>query len=232
MSATVRIGTMTDKNGAKHDRILAAAVRVFARKGFHNSRIAEIAVEAEVASGTIYLYFRNKDDILISVFEESLDRLISEVEQDLVGIADPCDQLRRFVWHHLRMLKEHRELTEVLQVELRQSSKFMKEYVPTRWVQYLDIIARILKDGQKKGIFRKDISLGIYKRAVFGALDEIALYWVATRQDEKFLEQAAEHLSRLMLEGVTQARASSQAEEKGGRSRWRQSKDGGAGSRA
>lgn len=201
---------MAEKKGAKHDRILEAAVRVFARKGFHNSRIAEIAVEAGVASGTIYLYFRNKDDILISVFEESLDQLIREVERDLVGIGDPREQLRRFIWHHLRMLKEHRELTEVLQVELRQSSKFMKEYVPTRWIEYLNIVARILKDGQKKGVLRKDLSLGIYKRAVFGALDEIALYWITTRREEAFLEQAAEQLSRILLEG-TELKAVSRA---------------------
>jgi TetR/AcrR family fatty acid metabolism transcriptional regulator len=192
----------SERKGPKHDRILEAAVKVFARKGFHNSRIAEIAVEAGVASGTIYLYFRNKDDILISVFEESLDQIIGEVERDLAGIPDPRDRLRRFIWLHLRMLREHRELAEVLQVELRQSNKFMKEYVPGRWIQYLDIIARILKDGQKKGIFRRDLSLGIYKRAVFGALDEISLHWITTRKDESFLELAAVQLSRVLLEGA------------------------------
>lgn len=192
----------SERKGPKHDRILEAAVKVFARKGFHNSRIAEIAVEAGVASGTIYLYFRNKDDILISVFEESLDQIIGEVERDLAGIPDPRDRLRRFIWLHLRMLREHRELAEVLQVELRQSNKFMKEYEPGRWIQYLDIIARILKDGQKKGIFRRDLSLGIYKRAVFGALDEISLHWITTRKDESFLELAAVQLSRVLLEGA------------------------------
>jgi TetR/AcrR family fatty acid metabolism transcriptional regulator len=98
-----------------------------------------------------------------------------------------------------------------LQVELRQSSKFMKEYVPTRWIQYLNIIARILKDGQKKGLFRRDVSLGIYKRAVFGALDEIALYWIRARRDEAFLEQAAEQLARIILEG-TELKAAARAD--------------------
>ena len=192
-----------ERIGQKHDRILEAAVKVFARKGFHNSRVAEIAREAGVASGTIYLYFRNKDDILISVFEESLDRIIREIEKDLKEIADPRDKLRQFVWHHLRLLKEHRELAEVLQVELRQSHKFMKEYEPVRWVQYLDIIARILKEGQREDLFRKDLSLGIFKRAVFGALDEIALYWVVTRKEERFLELAARELSGIILSGIS-----------------------------
>lgn len=175
---------------------------MFARKGFHNSRIAEIAGEAGVASGTIYLYFRSKDEILIHVFEESLDRIIQDIAQDLEILADPREKLQTFIEHHLRLLKEHRELAEVLQVELRQSHKFMKEYEPRHWVRYLNIIAGILKEGQDQGLFRTDFSPGIWKRAVFGALDEIALYWVVTRKDESFLQKAARQLSRMLLEGA------------------------------
>lgn len=192
----------SEQNGEKHERILAAAVRVFAKKGFHHSRVSEIAEEAGVASGTIYLYFRNKDDILISVFEESLDRIIREVSRDLARLTDPREKIRSFISHHLRLLKEHRELAEVLQVELRQSHKFMKEYEPVRWVQYLDIIAGILKEGQQKNLFRKDLSLGVFKRAVFGALDEISLHWVVTRKDERYLDHAGEQLSGIILEGL------------------------------
>lgn len=182
-------------------------MRVFARKGFHNSRIAEIAEEAGVASGTIYLYFKSKDEILISVFEESLERIIRDIETKLKGINDPRERMRLFIRRHLWLLKEHRELAEVLQVELRQSHKFMKEYEPKHWVRYLNIIAAILKDGQKAGLFRRDLSLGIFKRAVFGALDEIALHWVITRKNESFLDHAAEQLSRIILEGVSVAEA-------------------------
>ena len=178
-------------------------MRVFARKGFHNSRIAEIADEAGVASGTIYLYFKSKDEILISVFEESLDKIIRDIEAELEVIDDPRERLRTFIRRHLWLLREHRELAEVLQVELRQSHKFMKEYEPRHWVEYLNIIAAILKEGQKRGLFRPDISLGIFKRAVFGALDEIALHWVITKKNEGFLDRAAEQLSRLILDGAT-----------------------------
>jgi TetR/AcrR family fatty acid metabolism transcriptional regulator len=203
----------SERQGPKHDRILAAAVRVFARKGFHNSRIAEIAEEARVASGTIYLYFKSKDEILISVFEESLDNIIRDIEGELKGTDDPRERLKIFIRHHLRILREHRELAEVLQVELRQSHKFMKEYEPRQWVQYLNIIAGVLKEGQKRGVFRADISLGIFKRAVFGALDEIALHWVITKKNEGFLEHAAEELSRLVLDGATVAEKRAAARE-------------------
>lgn len=176
---------------------------MFARKGFHKSRISEIAGEAGVASGTIYLYFRNKDDILISVFEESLDRIIREIKKDLEDHDDPAEKLRRFIEHHLKMLLEHRDLAEVLQVELRQSNKFMKEYEPKHWIEYINVIADILREGQEKGLFRKELSLGIFKRAVFGALDEISLHWVMTNKGDGYLEQAAGELSRIVLEGAS-----------------------------
>jgi TetR/AcrR family fatty acid metabolism transcriptional regulator len=161
-----------------------------------------VAGEAGVASGTIYLYFKSKDELLIKVFEESLDRIIIKIKEDLEKIPEPRDKLRAFIESHLRMLRERRELAEVLQVELRQSHKFMKEYEPEKWVQYLNIIADILKLGQNKGVFRKDLSMGVFKRAVFGALDEIALHWVLTRKDETYLETATEQLTLILMKGV------------------------------
>ncbi len=204
---------MSSNRGSKHETILNAAVKVFARQGFHHSRIADIAEEAGVASGTIYLYFRNKDDVLISVFEESLDHVIREIKAELDKLSSPEDKLSRVIDLHLKMLKEHRDIAEVLQVELRQSHKFMKEYEPVRWIEYLDIIGGVLQEGQKQGVFRKDLSLSVFKRAVFGAMDEIALYWVVAKKDEKYLEQAARELARLMLEGLG-ARESSGASYK------------------
>jgi TetR/AcrR family transcriptional regulator, fatty acid metabolism regulator protein len=201
----VASGEVSETKGSKRDRILEAAVVVFAHKGFHHARIAEIAGEADVASGTIYLYFKNKDDILISLFEESLDRITRELAAELVKIDDPREKLRHFISRHLGLLRDRKELAEVLQVELRQSHKFMKEYEPTRWVQYLDLIAGILKEGQKRGDFRKDLRLGIFKRAVFGALDEIALHYVMTNRGAKegeYLREAADQLTAIMIEGA------------------------------
>jgi len=191
----------------KHKRIMEAAIRVFARKGFHNSRIQEIAEAAGVASGTIYLYFKNKDDLLITIFEQSLDRIIKEMKEDLADIEGPDEKLRRFIWHHLELMKRRRDLAEVMQVELRQSHKFMKEYEPRHWIAYIDIIADILDQGQKQGVFRQDLSLGVFKRAVFGALDEIALHWVRTGKGERYLDNAAQELSKIVVEGIARGSA-------------------------
>jgi TetR/AcrR family transcriptional regulator, fatty acid metabolism regulator protein len=195
----------TEQKEDKRGQILRAAVTVFARKGFHHSRISEIAEEAGVASGTIYLYFRNKDDILISVFEESLDRITKKIGAEMAAVDDPRAKLHLFIERHLGLLTEHKELSEVLQVELRQSHKFMKEYEPVRWVEYINLIAGVLRDGQRSGVFRKDLSLGIFKRAVFGALDEIALHAIMTGKSargEEFLRQAADQLTAIVIEGA------------------------------
>jgi TetR/AcrR family fatty acid metabolism transcriptional regulator len=147
---------------------------------------------------------------LFRVFEDSLDHITREMAAELAEIDDPREQLGHFIKRHLAMLKEHQELAEVLQVELRQSHKFMKEYEPTRWVAYLNLIAGILSEGQKRGLFRKDLRLGIFKRAVFGALDELALHWVLARKGDRerdYLRLAAEQLTALVTEGALTAGA-------------------------
>src|SRR4030043_2421086 len=112
----------------KHERIINAALKVFAEKGFYNTRISEIAQEANVADGTIYLYFKNKDDILISVFETEMKSMISTMKKELNKCQDPLEKIKMFAFQHLNMITENQEWAEVAQVELRQSSKFMREY--------------------------------------------------------------------------------------------------------
>ena len=186
----------------KYQRILNSAIKIFARKGFHHTRVSEIAQEAGVADGTIYLYFRNKDDILIKVFEESLRQIIDRFEKELKKEPDPISRLERFIWLHLELLEENQALAEVLQVELRQSHKFMKEYVPVEFLRYIDIIAQILKEGQSEGVFKKDISPGIFKRALFGALDELSLHWVLTKKGKSYIKSSAEQVCKIFLRGI------------------------------
>ncbi len=190
----------------KHDKIIKAAIRVFARNGFFNSRIAEIAKEANVADGTIYLYFNNKYDILITIFEEEMGKIIANVKQELAKLSDPCEQLKKFALLHLSLMEEKRELAEVIQVELRQSSKFMKDYRNKKFVEYTNIIAGILTAGQEQGLFREDIIPEIFKRSFFGALDEMSRFWVLSSQKKFSVKTAAEQISNYFLEGtITEA---------------------------
>ncbi|MCK6547928.1 TetR family transcriptional regulator [Myxococcota bacterium] len=162
----------------KRRRIVDAAVEVFAEKGFFGARVAEIAEAAGVADGTIYLYFKSKDDILIAIFEEKMAEILVRFHALLDEHDEPEAKMRRYVTEHLRLVAEQPELMQVLTVELRQSARFMKEYSPQAFGKYLALVGGILEEGQKKGLFRRNLDPAVFRRALFGAIDELAREWV------------------------------------------------------
>ena len=172
----------------KHERIIEAAIKVFAKKGFYNATVADVAEIADVGEGTIYLYFKNKDDLLISIFEHSIDIFIKTVNEEIKGAKSPEDKLKRFIALHLSLVEQNKELAQVLQIELRQSSKFMKEYRGRKFADYLALVQSILEEGQQKGIFRNDLEPHILRRALFGAVDEMALDWLLQRKKKYSLD--------------------------------------------
>ncbi|MDH4320113.1 MAG: TetR family transcriptional regulator [Desulfobulbaceae bacterium] len=186
----------------KHQKIIQAAIKVFARKGFFSARISDIAKEAKVADGTIYLYFNNKYDILISIFEEEIGKIILQVKLAIEEETDPRRMLEVFALHHLKLVEEKRDLAEVLQMELRQSNKFMKEYRNTRFIEYVDIISTIIHLGQEQNIFRKELLPGVAKRAFFGALDEMSRLWVLAPETGYTIEETAKEISNIFLFGA------------------------------
>ena len=191
---------MKDEN--KHQKILHAAIKVFSEKGFYNSRVSEIAKEAEVADGTIYLYFKNKDDILISLFEEEFGKFVQNMQVELRKEKDPLQKIKSFAITHLSLVTKHPHLGEVMGVEVRQSTKFMKEYVNKPFIEYLNIIRSVVIEGQEKGLFRKDLTPGVMKRAFFGALDEMARYWVLSTKKKHSIDQAALQISDIFIRGM------------------------------
>jgi TetR/AcrR family fatty acid metabolism transcriptional regulator len=192
------------KDEKKHQRILKAAVKVFAEKGFYNSRVSEIAKEANVADGTIYIYFKNKDDILISLFEEEFGQIVENMRKELEKDKeiDVFQKIKRFALLHLSFVAKQKQLGEVLGVEVRQSSKFMKEYINKPFIEYLNLIRSIVIEGQEKGLIRKDLTPGIMKRAFFGALDEMARYWVLSTQKKHNINEAALQISSIFIRGM------------------------------
>lgn len=186
----------------KHSKIIEAAIKVFARKGFFNARISDIAKEAHVADGTIYLYFNNKYDILISLFEEEIGKIILEVKLLIEKESDPRKKLALFALHHLKLMEEKKELAEVLQMELRQSNKFMKEYRNTKFIEYVDVVSAIVRSGQESGLFRRTVMPGVFKRAFFGALDETSRLWVLSPEHNYTIEEAARQISDIFTSGI------------------------------
>lgn len=202
-SSFIKMEAMKKKKNDKHQRIIEAATRIFARKGFFPAKVSDIAREAGVADGTIYLYFANKDDILISLFEEQMKAVLDNMIRELSKETDPVKKLHQFALTHLRLIEENKNVAEIIQVELRQSDRFMKEYKNERFAQYLDLIADIIREGQEKGLFQPDIIPGIAKRAFFGALDEMSRFWVLSSRKEYDIRAAAQQISGYFLRGIS-----------------------------
>lgn len=192
------------KNADKHAKIIRAATKVFAKKGFFNARISDIAKEAKVADGTIYLYFNNKYDMLLSVFEEKIGRLVEQINAQLEKENDPRKMLELFIINHLREMKKNKNLAEVIQIELRQTNKMIKDYRNNKFSEYLNIISTIIKEGQQQKVFRQDILPGIAKRAIFGALDEIARIWNISIESEYQIDEIETQVIKTFLCGVLQ----------------------------
>ena len=193
----------TRRGGDKRERILRAAVKVFAKSGFYAARVSEVAKAAGVADGTIYLYFKSKDELLVSLFEDRVEKLLSYLQKELPKLETATEKLRRVIELQLGLLEGERDLAEVITVILRQSTKLMKEYAAPKFVAYLDAIAKVVAEGQAAGDFRKDLSPNLVPRATFGALDGIALTWALGRADQGGLVRAAGQLSELMLRGLS-----------------------------
>lgn len=189
----------------KRDAIMRAATQVFAQRGFFNAQVADIARAAGVAAGTVYLYFRSKDDLLVSLFERTMKDAIAEGRAVLTGADDPCDRLRRIARLHLERLGRDRDLAVVFQVELRQSTKFMERFSSSYLREYLGIIRDAVEAGQSAGLFRRDVNATTAAKVLFGALDEMATNWMLSRR-KYALEKDADAVIDLFLHGVGTAR--------------------------
>ena len=195
--AVVRTAT----GGDKRDAILRAATKVFAQRGFFQSQVADVARVAGVAAGTVYLYFKGKDDLLVSIFERSMGEVLADGRAAVEGIADPVERLRRLAHLHLGRLGRDRDLAVVFQVELRQSVKFMERFSESFLQDYFKLIRQAIADGQQRGTFRKDPSATTSTKIFFGALDEMATNWVLSRRKYD-LSAEADAVVDLFIHGV------------------------------
>jgi TetR/AcrR family transcriptional regulator, fatty acid metabolism regulator protein len=186
----------------KRERILRAAVQVFARKGFYASRVSEIAKAAGVADGTIYLYFKSKDELLTSLFEDRIVRLLELLRRECAAVETGPERVRRLIEFQLGLLEGERDLAEVITVNLRQSTRLLKQYATKRFAEYLDLMASVIADAQRAGELRDDLSPRIVARVIFGALDGIAMTWALGNAEPGGLKRAASQLSEVLLSGM------------------------------
>lgn len=190
------------KKENKHSKIISAAIKVFAKKGFFSARISDIAKEAKVADGTIYLYFNNKNDILISIFEEEVGKIVEKTKASIKDQNDAVEMLRIFIEQHLLFMKRNRNLAEVITIELPQASKVIKDYHPVKPSEYENIIADIIKKGQQKEVFLSEINPDVAKRIILGSLDELTRVWRSSYESHYSTEDLTFQLLTTLLHGM------------------------------
>ena len=192
------------RNGStgKRESILRAATRVFARNGYFNSKVADIARAAGVADGTVYLYFKSKEEILHSIFDQNMAGAIAADRKLIDKLHDPREKLRRIATLHLERLGADRDLAVVFQVELRGSTKFMEEFSAAGFAEYLGLLRAIFEEGQRAGVFRKDLNAKVAAKIFFGALDEMATNWIISKRSYK-LAPMADVVMDVFLNGVS-----------------------------
>jgi len=188
--------------GEKRERILEAAEEVFARRGFHGARVTDIARLAGVADGTIYLYFKSKDDLLVSLFEDRVERINNMLRIILASEQRAQARLEKFINYYLGLAVKNPNLAEVIAIELRSSSKFMKEYKNVKFIEFLGLLAQIIKDGQTAGEIREDLTPEVISRTLFGALDELLLGYLLSRRRYYEATSASEQVFNVFWTGL------------------------------
>lgn len=193
-----------DKGPDKRQRILDAALKVFAERGFYNAKVSEVARAAGVADGTIYLYFENKDDLLIQLFEDRMEYIIRRLSDELERTqGTPLERIRSLIHLHVDLAIHDPDLAEFITVELRQSGKFIREYENPQFVEYLRVLRDIIEEGQRTGYIRTGLDSRLLVRAIFGALDEVLLtLTLASRSRSVDVHLSADQLADLLLEGM------------------------------
>ncbi|SEQ83299.1 TetR/AcrR family transcriptional regulator [Piscibacillus halophilus] len=180
------------KNKPKYKKIIDAAVEVIAENGYHASQVSKIAKRAGVADGTIYLYFKNKEDILVSVFQEKMGQFIERIEEVIVEHHSADEKLYRLIDMHFRQLSENPSLAIVTQLELRQSKKELRMKINDVLKGYLAVVDRILEEGMNEGTFHAHLNVKLVRQVIFGTLDEVVTNWVMKEQRYDLVGQAKE----------------------------------------
>ena len=196
-------GVKINKNNKnnKYHLILEAAVKVFARQGFYQSTVAQIAKEAGVADGTIYLYFKNKDDILVHFFSYRTKQVFDRFRAEVKKADNSLDKLRNLVRRHLIEFQRDRDMAIVYQVETHQNSRLAESQIREMSVMYQDLVSEIVELGQQEGGVRKDLYVGLVKRFILGAVDEVINTWLHSEK-EYDLVSMADPLVDLFVRGI------------------------------
>ncbi|MBU8707186.1 fatty acid metabolism transcriptional regulator FadR [Bacillus subtilis] len=185
----------------KYMQIIDAAVEVIAENGYHQSQVSKIAKQAGVADGTIYLYFKNKEDILISLFKEKMGQFIERMEEDIKEKATVKEKLALVISKHFSLLAGDHNLAIVTQLELRQSNLELRQKINEILKGYLNILDGILTEGIQSGELKEGLDVRLARQMIFGTIDETVTTWVMN--DQKYdLAALSDSVLELLVSGI------------------------------
>jgi TetR/AcrR family fatty acid metabolism transcriptional regulator len=199
-------GICLKKDKPKYRQIIDAAVIVIAENGYHQAQVSKIAKQAGVADGTIYLYFKNKEDILISVFQEKMGKLVDNIESKIAGLSSANEKLLIMVKAHFEMLNNDRHLARVTQLEIRQSSTELRDKLIEVLKRYLRVLDQILKEGIENGEFSEHLDVRLARQMIFGTIDEMITTWVIN-EGKYDLTALAPKVQKMLLNGLRETLA-------------------------
>lgn len=186
----------------KYQRILDAAVEVIAERGYFKSPVSEIAKRAGVADGTVYLYFKSKDDVLRTAIDRRFETFYQQIAEAFLTIPGPREQLEYIAQVHLESYQVNRSMAVLLQTEMRQSAKFIAEFSHRHLARYIQTVREVVRRGQEEGIFRRDVSDGVVAHCMFGTIDELVSSAVFTGRAYDAKATAAQVMD-VLLNGIT-----------------------------
>jgi TetR/AcrR family fatty acid metabolism transcriptional regulator len=192
------------RNQEKRDQIISSAQEVFSELGFDRARISDIARRAGVADGTIYLYFKSKDDLLISLFEERVAPAMLAIDQRVAsGPQDPRGQIASLIRAYLEAMEADPSLGSIITMQVRQSRRFITDYDNRPLARFFEALGHIVKDGVRQGLFRRDISIELLRWMVFGSLDALTLAWSLGRSNKRELTALGDEFIEVLLRGLS-----------------------------
>lgn len=191
-----------NKNKPKYKQIIDAAVEVIAENGYHASQVSKIAKRAGVADGTIYLYFANKEDILVSLFEEKMGQFIDQISSSIESKPNAVEKLKKLIEMHFKQFADDHQFSIVTQLELRQSKKDLRLQINNVLIPYFTVIDQIIEEGIEENVFRGDLNLVLVREMIFGTLDEIVTNWVMKDQKYDLVEQTS-YVHTLLINGLS-----------------------------
>jgi TetR/AcrR family fatty acid metabolism transcriptional regulator len=197
------------RNTDKRELILDAALKTFVKRGYNDTKVAEIAAEANVAEGTLYNYFSSKEEILLALFDEKWKMIIENIKSKISTIENPNDKLKAIFMTIINMLRKDRYLAEIFLIDMKQSNLFLNNYTINRVLEFINIIEDILKEGKQKGIYKKNLNTKVAKMVIFGSAQGILMSWLLSEskmiKDKSFnfsLYSAAKTLKEIFKSGL------------------------------